>query len=260
LVEAIAGLQRRSGLRPLVEAGTKAGRVLEEVREAIFDGRLPPGSLHSAQSIAAELRVSRTPVREALLQLEREEMVVFLPNRGVRIGEPRTTDIEEIYQLRIWLEVPATALAVKSNGASLGRCVRGELEAMLESAMAGDERLLWDHDRQFHKEILLASGNRRVAEYVDGLRAQLLLGNWTTSARHKRSLVETAEEHRPISEAIEGLDHRQASKAMRYHLEHTSAIVIDAFRRHPGRREESNGPDGRFQLEAADRTGGLAER
>jgi DNA-binding GntR family transcriptional regulator len=217
------------GERPLGRlppSTTRADQVYEILREAIADGSLVPGSLHTAQSIADRLDVSRTPVREALLQLGREGMVTQQRNRGVQVRENSPHDLEEIFHLRLLLEVPATALAVKRDGAGLVKRARRAFEAMHAGAIAGDEQRLWRHDRAFHAEILNASGNLRLAAIVDGLRAQLLLGDWTTVARQARSLVEIADEHRPILTAIEQLDDGAAAARMGEHITHTADLML----------------------------------
>jgi len=62
-------------------------QAIEQIRQAIITGFLAPGSMHSEQAIAAKMSISRTPVREALLHLEREGLVEFVPQRGARIRE-----------------------------------------------------------------------------------------------------------------------------------------------------------------------------
>ncbi len=96
------------GLREIKAESSITDRVRESIRQAIIDGELAPGSLHSVQSLANIFKVSRTPVREALIDLAGADMVEFERNRGVRILETSVNDLEEILVLRILLEVPAT--------------------------------------------------------------------------------------------------------------------------------------------------------
>lgn len=193
--------------------------------EAIVEGQLVPGSMHSVQALAQQLRVSRTPVREALIQLVRRGMVRFERNRGVRIMETSVHDLEEIFELRLWLEVPATEQAAVRAGARERRRTRREFEAMLGSVRSGDESALWRHDRAFHLCILQSAGNLRLASYVDSLR-DLILMRGATTTKHSRSMTDIVEEHRPILEALEAGDGREAAEKMRQHIRTTADLVL----------------------------------
>ena len=98
----------KGSLQEIKAESSLTARVRESIRQAIIDGSLEPGSLHSVQSLADIFKVSRTPVREALIDLAGADMVEFERNRGVRILETSVHDLEEILVLRILLEVPAT--------------------------------------------------------------------------------------------------------------------------------------------------------
>lgn len=212
---------------PLIQPHqTRADQVRTILTQAIVEGRLAPGSLHSVQSLAAKLDVSRTPVREALIQLARHGMVQFVRNRGVRILEQSPRDVEEIFQIRRMLEVPCTSLAVRNATQQDQRRFAKEFEAMLGCAKNGDELGMWRHDRAFHRLLLECAGNRRLASYVDGLRDLVLTRGTTTAARGARSLVETAEAHRPILEAVIAGDGPRAANAMARHLERTEELLV----------------------------------
>jgi DNA-binding GntR family transcriptional regulator len=82
-------------------------RAFREIRAAILDGRLSPGERTSVRALSDALGISRTPVREALVELANGRMVEFERNRGVRILVAQSSDVQEIFQLRLLLEVPA---------------------------------------------------------------------------------------------------------------------------------------------------------
>src|SRR5437773_4607603 len=85
-----------------------AERVYEQIRNAIIMGELAPESRHSVNELATILSVSRTPVREALLKLADQGMVRFHRNVGVVILPTTIHDLEEVFSVRLLLEVPAT--------------------------------------------------------------------------------------------------------------------------------------------------------
>ena len=82
-----------ASLQAITAEASITDRVRDSIREAIIDGRLAPGSLHSVQSLASSFAVSRTPVREALIDLEGRGMVEFERNRGVRILQTSIHDL-----------------------------------------------------------------------------------------------------------------------------------------------------------------------
>ncbi|HEY0697406.1 MAG TPA: GntR family transcriptional regulator, partial [Micromonospora sp.] len=128
-------------------------RVFEQIRAAIISGELAPGSLYSVVEIASQLGVSRTPVREALLQFAANGMVRFERSRGVRILELSVKDIEEIYSLRLLLEAPSAHRAATEMTDRERTTLRRAFEAMRKACDAGDERLFQKHDLVFHETI-----------------------------------------------------------------------------------------------------------
>lgn len=206
---------------------TGADQVAEILRAAIVEGRLAPGSLHSVRELAEQLAVSRTPVREALLQLARDRMVRFERNRGVRIMKTTMHDLEEIFEIREWLEVPATARAAERCTVAQLRNIERSLQEMRQAVDADDEERLWRHDRAFHRAILLASGNTRVADYVDGLRDMVLLRDSTT-VRKGRTPQAVLDEHHPIMSALLDKDPAAAAQAMAKHIVHTKQLLLGA--------------------------------
>jgi DNA-binding GntR family transcriptional regulator len=187
-------------LEPLAAPQTLAAHTRRAVLAAIADGRLEPGGRYSVAQLAEQLGISRTPVREALLVLEREGRVRFERNKGVRVLETTAADVAEVFELRLLLEVPAAAKAC-------GVVDTGALEAALD---AGD-------GERFHELIVLAAGNRRLAAIVGGLREAL--------GPAARDAQEAAAEHRAILAALEAGDADRAAAAMRYHLRRTAELA-----------------------------------
>ena len=190
-----------SALDPIAAPQTLASHARAAVLAAIGDGRLEPGALHSVAQLADQLGVSRTPVREALLMLEREGRVRFERNRGVRILAPSAQDVSEVFEVRLLLEVPAAA---KACGTVDTGALRGALDA-------GD-------GEAFHDLIAQAAGNRRLAAIVRGLRDAL-------AGPGARDPDEAAAEHRAILAALEAADADRAAAAMRYHLLRTAELL-----------------------------------
>src|SRR4051812_24178230 len=86
---------------------------VQQIRNAIISGELPAETFTTAEELAARLDVSRTPVREALGRLEQAGMVRIVRNQGVRILPVTSQDLDDVFQLRIQLEVPAAYRAAQ---------------------------------------------------------------------------------------------------------------------------------------------------
>lgn len=202
-----------------------ADQVTDSVREMIAGGQLGPGVLYSVTRLAEELRVSRSPVREALLAMAAQGIVVFERNRGFRVRVPDPREIAEIFALRVQLE----ATAVSRAAATLDNVGRDQLTVALhdleDAAARGDEAAYWAADVAMHDLLLQLAGNRRAARLAGELREETrAIGAGTTTPT--RSLPEIAAEHRPVIDAVLAADGSGASAHMVHHLVATATTLI----------------------------------
>ncbi|HEX3804679.1 MAG TPA: GntR family transcriptional regulator [Solirubrobacteraceae bacterium] len=204
---------------------TYANRIADMILTAIGTGQLEPGTLYSVRALAEALGVSRTPVREALLSLARQGMVRFERNRGVRIIEASTHELEELFVLRLSLEVPATYRATPRLSPDGLNAIRLNLADMHAAESHDDEPLLMHHDRLFHKNILEASGNSRLAAIVDQLRDAVLTRGASTVGR-SRALRDILLEHATILTCLEQRDGAGAAVAMHDHIQTTGQLIL----------------------------------
>ena len=171
------------------------------------------------------LGVSRSPVREALMRLAEAGMVKLERNRGFRVVIPGPTDIAEVFQLRLLLEVPAARRAARQVSADLVAELRAELTQMRAAALGHDEALFMRHDQHLHHLILNTTGNSRMVSLVDNLRdVTRILGASTVD--RSRDLDAIAKEHEPIVDAIAAGDVRAAGETMMYHVSHTGKLLV----------------------------------
>jgi len=193
---------------------------VEVLRAAVLGGDLAPGSIHSAVSLAERLGVSPTPVREAMLDLAKSGLVEVLPNRGFRVTVVDDRDLDEIYELRVMLEIPAlekvVELASDEDLVGLGRPLN-ELES---AAFRRDVPAFLLADRSFHLELLALAGNQRLVRIVAELRDQARITGLHSLAA-AGALDATAAEHRPILDAVRARELATAQRLMAEHLEHT---------------------------------------
>lgn len=207
------------GLRSLRRRNLREEAV-DVLRAAILGGELEPGSIHSAVSLAERLGVSPTPVREAMLELANSGLVEVLPNRGFRVTVIDDRDLDEIFELRLLLELPAIALVIERAGEAELADLDRPLLALEEAADRLDVPAFLLADRDFHLSLLALTGNHRLVEIVGGLRDQTRIVGMHSLAE-EGTLQATAAEHRPILEAIRAGKVAEAQRGMKVHLEHT---------------------------------------
>lgn len=192
-------------------------RVYEQLRDEILSGTLTTGSQLVEARIATDLGVSKTPVREALIRLQRDGLVEIEPYRGARVIEPAETDIREILELRILLECHiARDLANRRPPDVLDRLERtiGECRQALQT---GDEASMRSALTAFSDLMAEAGGNRRLGKALDELRSVLLLIANTSLRRPGREARSLAE-HERILAAIRAGDAEEAAKATEAHI------------------------------------------
>lgn len=211
-------------MKAVVDESSLTERVYEELRAAILSGELAPGTLHSVVEIANQLGVSRTPVREALLQFAADGVVRFERSRGVRILELSAKDIEDIYSLRLLLEVPAAHRAATHMSDADRKVMRKAFAAMSKAREQQDEPLFQRHDLTFHEAVLRGAGNERIVEAVAKTRSQMHARGVSTTAT--RTLDEIFAVHERIFTAIEDHDPIGAARAVHDHLVGTLRLLL----------------------------------
>jgi DNA-binding GntR family transcriptional regulator len=209
------------------DRATLTDRAITALRAAVVDGRLRAGELYSVARLAERLGVSRTPVREALLLLERQGIVRFERNRGVRVLESSAHDLDEVFTLRLLLEVPAARRAAEIVGEEELAALATELEAMGAHISAADEATFMAHDRRFHALLLEVAGNARLVAIVGGLRDHVRFRGASTVGRG-RDLQAIYDEHVRILDALRAGDPNAVADAMREHLVRTRRLLLAA--------------------------------
>jgi DNA-binding GntR family transcriptional regulator len=163
------------------EARSLADRVVQDLRTRILDGRLRLGESLSENALAAELGISKTPVREALLRLRIEGLVDVLPQRGTYVFRLGADQIGMISELREVLEVAAAAAAMKHSRAQLAARMSKIVREMRKAYEVGDRVAYATLDGQFHESILDLCGNTCMRDAYDpvGFRMQALRARLT---------------------------------------------------------------------------------
>jgi len=197
-------------------------RLLDEIR----DGTLVPGARLRETELADRFGVSRTPVREAIRQLEADGLVVHLPRQGATIRQLDYTEVMELYEMRTVLEGTAARLAARAAS----DMELDELAALnTELAATADTAKVYDLNRQFHMTLLDAAKNRYLVKSVNALQKTLLILGPTTLIEPVRA-TNAVTEHEVVLAALRDRDGVRAETAMRAHIEAAHRVRLRALR------------------------------
>jgi DNA-binding GntR family transcriptional regulator len=205
-------------ITPLEKANLRE-RVLRALRAAIISGELTPGEVYSAPSLAATFGVSATPVREAMLDLAKENLVVVVPNKGFRVTVVDEEQLDQITAIRRLLEPPVVAEVTDLVPAEDFAGLRQLAQDIVDGARAGDLAQYTEADREFHLRLLGYSGNQRLVDLVAELRGQTRLVG-LASLLDRGYLVSSAREHLDLLDLMERRDAAAVEIFMVRHINH----------------------------------------
>jgi DNA-binding GntR family transcriptional regulator len=194
-------------------------QALAVIRQQLVAGEIRPGEIHSASGMAARLGTSNAPVREAMLTLVNQGVLEVVPNRGFRVTPVTDKDLDEVYQLRRMLEVPAVEELARRGPTAELEALRQHAHACTRAAEEGDMTVFLEADRDFHLSMLTMLGNGRLVQLVEMLRDQTRLYGLHTLAAEGR-LVSTSLEHFDLLDAVLSGDPAAAGRQMIRHLKH----------------------------------------
>lgn len=209
-------IARENGNGEVVEGPESRGEIAyARLKESIQAGELKPGQRIREIEMADRLRMSRTPVREALRRLEADGLLTFAPYRGMVIAELDHQAVMELYQMREVLEGSAAGLAAR-HASEAEITVLRDIMASDPGDDAEPQRLA-QHNRQFHGALYRAAHNRYLLKTLNVLRdAMALLGSTTLSLTGRSDTAR--DEHAAIVHAIEAHDVGAAEVAARAHI------------------------------------------
>jgi DNA-binding GntR family transcriptional regulator len=206
-----------------VTKSTAASSLREQVEAviaaSILTGEIPADSIVSVPTLAARFEVSATPVREAMLNLEKQGFVEAKRNRGFRVTSVGRQDLEEIAFVRQLLEPPAMVrLAAILDPARLGE-LRELADRIVGAVDASDLTSYLKADQRFHLRLLEELGNQKLVEIVRDLRAQTRLVGLVNLVETDE-LMTSAREHHQLVDFLAAGDGVAAGELMARHVRH----------------------------------------
>jgi DNA-binding GntR family transcriptional regulator len=216
------------------------GNLADRISAKIVAGEYPPGSRLRQEALADEFSVSRTPIREALRQLEVKGVIQHRPNQGAIVLAPNARDIRDAYQVRAELEGLAISLAVEwITDEQIERMRRAQkrfakiVDTLIAARKSNAKTHLKDvpnwveSNDEFHGVVIEASGNRRLKQVIQdlhlGFTRNIMLSALTMDGRRMR---ENVSQHEAILSAISRHDAIEARKAMTHHILRSGELAV----------------------------------
>ena len=204
--------------------------VYGRIKERIVDCRMLPGSVIAEDALAEEFGTSRTPVREALLRLQRENLVTIFPRQGTFVSQISLKDIYEVFQVRWIIEPRMARISCHRMDPAVLEEFRGAFRRMDREMPEFDE--WFRRDREFHDYIIGSGDNGHLTRLYGSImdqnqRMRILAG------KLPRRAADTNREHAQLVEALLSRSEERIEKAMAEHIiaSRDAALRIDGFMR-----------------------------
>src|SRR6478609_10217433 len=209
------------------EAADRDG-LLNRIRRLVLGGDFPPGAVLPEAFLAQEFDVSRTPIREALKQLQHEGLVEIRPKVGTFVREPTHREIIELFQLKESLEGLAASLLARRGETPELSALRMNLEDSEAAVLTNDTEAYARLVHEFHWTIIRGSDNLKLAEHYERLMNQLAYQRLVLrTVEHPGRIAASTREHHAVLEMIEHKDPFGAEAAMRNHVYATSREALN---------------------------------
>ncbi|MEG1280988.1 MAG: GntR family transcriptional regulator [Comamonas sp.] len=196
--------------------------VERQLLQAIFEGRLPPGSRIVEAELARKMGISRAPLREAARRLESQGVVVATPRKGFKVRTFSAKEIKDLFQVRLGLEVMGARLACETATDAQLLTLKAYADDMLQRAPSLGNMERVTIDLGIHLAISRLSGNEYLHRIFANMQAEIRICQ-SFIDRQYRDPVFIAQSHFPIVEAIMRRDADAVEKALRVHLDDAHA-------------------------------------
>ncbi len=200
-------------------------KVYDYLREKLLSGEILPYEHLIEAKIAQEIGTSRTPVREALHNLELEGLIESIPRVGYVVKPISEQEVEEICEIRRVVEELTTRWAIEKARDSLMEALKKNIAVSEEKISSGEVMAFVELDAQFHEIIARFSGSQRLVELAQTLRRHMLRYR-IQSIYLADNVLRAIEGHRGILEAIQKGDSAEVNRAIQDHLQQSKKDIL----------------------------------
>lgn len=208
-------------------AVTLSKKVEEQIRKAITAGLMQPNVLYTETSLAQQMGISRTPVREAVLELASRGFVTVLPRRGFMVRIFSEEALREVYDLRWALESHAVRTLCADPDRYDFSLMEQAAASQKESGVKAEINNAVAHGRNFHQELLHLAGNSMICKIFTDIN-DVINVIWTQAFTHSISAVDVASEHLMIVGLLRAGDAEKACALLKEHLGRSEKAVLAA--------------------------------
>lgn len=196
---------------------TNAEKAYTQIKGKIITAKMPPGSVINEAQLMEEFSLGRTPIREAIKQLQMENLVMVTPRKGMYVADIAVTDLLQIFEVRVELESFAAKMATERITDDEIAELQNLAKAYKEADLADKEYLI-NLDGQFHSLLAKASHNKflvkEIAHYYN-----LSLRIWYIALTYAMPDDIDVEAHLEILDAIQARDATRAEQRMKKHIQ-----------------------------------------
>ncbi len=187
--------------------------IVDILREAIIKNKLKPGTKISEMELAEEYGISRTPVREALWQLESEGFVRIIPRKGAVVATLTEEDVRNFYELRALLESYAASKSMDKITEKDVKRLESLNRKMEKAYKAGDTKELYRVHNEFHKQLIKHCENKLLLQILDGLYQRFQRFRWYLTLLRK--MEGSIEQHWHIIDALKQKDRERLTELVK---------------------------------------------
>ena len=214
--------------QPETETRLLHEEVVDHVRDLIVQGKLAAGTKLNERVLCEQLRISRTPLREALKYLASEGLVALLPNRGAIVAPLEPEHIRQTFVVLGALEALAGELACAHASDEAIRAIRGLHFQMLAHHARGELAEYFRCNQEIHVKIVEAGGNEPLVQLYRGLNAHARRARYMANLSRER-WDHAVEEHESILDALIRRDSALLPALLRSHLENKMLVVLESL-------------------------------
>ncbi len=199
----------------------------EAIRQSILSGQWLVGELYNEKAIASDLGISRTPVREALLELASQDLIIFMPRRGLMLNRFTRSDVDEIFELRKAIELASVEKIANTSPMPDLLAIEESLLNQRKAVRQKNYIAFMDADRMFHTSFSTLTGNRRIISILENIRDMIHVMGVNALSLEGRA-VKVIEEHQEIFKAVKKGNTEEACRVMAYHLDQSMEAVKES--------------------------------